>query len=107
MLIILSIVLVPFGLRVTAYAITGVSAGVNNVTGQRPFRLGDQCICSLGRGVGSLHSITSSAANQPERFPSCFQIAGNFLTAHGSLYHTRLPRANAKDTLRASMNTHT
>ena len=38
MLVIISIMLALFGLRATAYAMTGVPAEVNSVTCERPFR---------------------------------------------------------------------
>ena len=90
MLTVLCIIFVLLGLRVTAYAITGVSAGVNNVTGERPFRQ-EINVFAVSGAAWDLYILALrqfQQANQNDSL-SYFQIAGTFSAAHKSLYHTR------------------
>jgi hypothetical protein len=90
MLTILCTILTLCAFRATAYAITGISAGVDNVTGERPFRKEINAFATSGAAwdlyVLSLRRLQQT--NQTDAL-SYFQIAGTF---HGSRhimpYHT-------------------
>jgi hypothetical protein len=98
MLIILCTLLALFGLRAIAYAITGVSAGVNNVTGERPFRQEINVFAVSGAAwdlyILSLRQLQQTDQSDPLSY---FQIAGNSFTAHSPLCHSRGSQANAID----------
>src|SRR5271169_6309743 len=103
MLTILCTLLALFGFRAIAYAITGVSAGVNNVTGERPFRQEINVFAASGAAwdlyILSLRQLQQTNRNDPLSY---FQIAGNSPTAHSPsahspLCHSRDSRANAID----------
>lgn len=88
MLTILCAVLALFVFRAIAYAITGVSAGVDNVTGERPFRKEINAFATSGAAwdlyILSLHRLQQ--ANQTDPL-SYFQIAGNFRTSRLIMPH--------------------
>ena len=98
MLTILYALFALFGFRAIAYAITGVSAGVNNVTGERPFRQEINVFAASGAAwdlyILSLRQLQQ--INQNDSF-LYFQIAGNSPTAHNPLCHSRGSQANAID----------
>jgi hypothetical protein len=100
MLMFLCAVFALFGFRATAYAITGISAGVNSVTGERPFRQEINAFAASG-AAWDLYILSLRRLQQTNQTDSLsyFQIAGNFFTAHSPLCHTRKPRANVIDVL--------
>ena len=100
MLTILCIIFVLLRFRVTAYAITGVSAGVNSVTGERPFRQ-EINVFAVSGAAWDLYILALrqfQQANQNDSL-SYFQIAGKLSSAHNSLYHTKDSEAHAIDLL--------
>jgi hypothetical protein len=98
MLTILYALFALFGFRAIAYAITGVSAGVNNVTGERPFRQEINVFAASGAAwdlyILSLRQLQQANQSDPLSY---FQIAGNSPTAHNPLCHSRGSQANAID----------
>jgi hypothetical protein len=100
MLTIICTVLALFGFRVTAYAITGISAGVDSVTGERPFRKEINAFAASGAAwdlyVLSLRRLQQTNQTDPLSY---FQIAGNSVTANSSLCYTIKPQANTIDVL--------
>jgi tyrosinase len=98
MLTILCTLLALVGFRAIAYAITGVSAGVNNVTGERPFRQEINVFAASGAAwdlyILSLRQLQQANQSDPLSY---FQIAGNSPTAHNPLCHSRGSQANAID----------
>jgi hypothetical protein len=97
MLTILCTLLALFRFRAIAYAITGVSAGVNNVTGERPFRQEINAFATSGAAwdlyILSLRQLQQTNQSDPLSY---FQIAGNSM-AHSSLCHSGGSLANATD----------
>lgn len=88
MLTILCAILALFAFRTTAYAITGVSAGVDNVTGERPFRKEINAFATSGAAwdlyVLSLRRLQQANQTYPLSY---FQIAGNFRSSRLMMAH--------------------
>jgi hypothetical protein len=78
MLTILCTILALFIFRVTGYAVTGISAGVNSITGERPFRQEINVFAASGAAwdlyILSLRRLQQTNQNDSLSY---FQIAGN------------------------------
>lgn len=87
MLTILCTVFALCGLRATAYAIIGVSAGTDSLTGERPFRKEINSFATSGAAwdlyVLSLRRLQQTKQTDPLSY---FQIAGNVFPAFQLIY---------------------
>jgi hypothetical protein len=88
MLAALCSVLALFASQATAYAITGISAGVDNVTGERPFRKEINTFATSGAAwdlyVLSLRRLQQINQTDPLSY---FQVAGNFRRSRHIMQH--------------------
>jgi len=79
-----------------AYAITGISAGVNSVTGERPFRQEINAFAASGAAwdlyILSLRRLQQTGQNDSLSY---FQIAGKSSIAGGPLFLPGRLEANA------------